>query len=72
MEQDNNLFSKLKTLVNNKRQWDAFNNYLDWLVAQQQSGLEQNIDVVSIHRAQGAILILRKLKQLRDEVNVHG
>ena len=54
------------------RQWDAFNNYLDWLVVQQQSGLEQNIDAVSIHRAQGAILILRKLKQLRDEVNAHG
>jgi uncharacterized protein YcbK (DUF882 family) len=72
VEQNNNLLSKLKTLVNNKRQWDAFNNYLDWIIVQQQSGLEQNIDVVSIYRAQGSISTLRKLKQLRDEVNAHG
>ena len=56
-------------MVNNKRQWDAFNNYIDWTIAPQQASLEQNIDTVQIHRSQGAIGILRKLKQLRDEVN---
>ena len=56
-------------MVNNKRQWDAFNNYIDWTITQQQASLEQNIDTVQIHRSQGAIGILRKLKQLRDEVN---
>ena len=39
---------------------------------QQQANLEQNIDIVHIHKAQGAIGALRKLKQLRDEVNAHG
>ena len=59
-------------MVNNKRQWDAFNNYVDWVIVQQQANLEQNIDIVNIHKAQGAIGILRKLKQLRDEVNSIG
>ena len=56
-------------MVNNKRQWDAFSNYIDWTIVQQQASLEQNTDTVQIHRAQGAIGILRKLKQLRDEAN---
>ena len=34
--------------------------------------VEQNIDIVNIHKAQGAIEALRKLKQLRDEVNSIG
>ena len=75
MEQNSNhsnLLNKLKPLVNNKRQWDAFNNYVDWVIVQQQANLEQNIDIVNIHKAQGAIGILRKLKQLRDEVNSIG
>ena len=76
MEQNSNhshnLLSKLKAMVNNKRQWDAFNNYIDWTIIQQQASLEQNADSVQIHRAQGAIGILRKLKQLRDEVNSVG
>ena len=59
-------------MVNNKRQWDAFNKYIDWTIIQQQASLEQNTDAVQIHRAQGAIGILRKLKQLRDEVNSVG
>ena len=59
-------------MVNNKRQWDHFNNYIDWVIMQQQANLEQNIDIVNIHKAQGAIGILRKLKQLRDEVNSIG
>ena len=76
MEQNSNhshnLLSKLNAMVNNKRQWDAFNNYIDWTIIQQQASLEQNADSVQIHRAQGAIGILRKLKQLRDEVNSVG
>ena len=59
-------------MVNHKLQWDAFNEYLDWTIVQQQASLEQNTDTVQIHRAQGAISTLRKLKQLRDEVNAHG
>ena len=59
-------------MVNNKRQWDHFNNYIEWLIQRQQANLEQNVEVQSIYQAQGAIAILRKLKQLRDEVNAHG
>ena len=58
-------------MVNNKRQWDALNNYIDWTIFQHQTNLEQNTDIVHIHKAQGAIGVLRKLKQLRDEVNAH-
>jgi hypothetical protein len=72
VEHSNRLLSKLKPLVNNKRQWDAFNDYLDWVIAQQQANLEQNVDMVHIHKAQGAIHFLRRLKKLRDEVNAHG
>ena len=57
--------------VNNKRQWDAFNNYIDWIIVQQQANLEQNVDIVNVYKAQGAIYSLRKLKQLRDEVNAN-
>jgi hypothetical protein len=34
--------------------------------------LEQNTDMLYIYQAQGAIHVLRKLKQLRDEVNANG
>ena len=59
-------------MVNNKRQWDAFNSYIDWTIMQQQANLEQNIDIVHVYKAQGAISSLRKLKQLREEVNSIG
>jgi hypothetical protein len=36
---------------------------------QQQANLEQNIDMINVYKAQGAIYSLRKLKQLREEVN---
>ena len=38
---------------------------------QQQANLEQNIDMINVYKAQGAIHSLRKLKQLRDEVNAN-
>tara|TARA_R100000388_G_C7240278_1_gene160788 strand:+ start:140 stop:253 length:114 start_codon:yes stop_codon:yes gene_type:complete len=34
-----------------------------------QAILEQTSDVTLLHRQQGAIAVLRKLKMLRDEVN---
>ena len=36
---------------------------------QQQASLEQSTNLVNVHQAQGAIHSLRKLKQLREEVN---
>ena len=39
---------------------------------QQQSNLEQNTDMVNVYKAQGAISTLRRLNELRDEVNANG
>ena len=63
------ILSKLKPWVNNSRQWQAFSDYLDFVIDQQQKALEQADHSVVIHRSQGAIAAMRKLKYLRDEVN---
>ena len=55
--------------MGNNHQWEAFNSYLDSMIEQHHTVLEQSIDVVSLHRQQGAIAVLRRLKQLRDEIN---
>ena len=56
-------------MVGNSRQWQAFNDYLDYMINQQQKALEQADHSVVVHRSQGAIATLRKLKYLRDEVD---
>jgi hypothetical protein len=55
--------------VNNNRQWEAFNDYIDATIEVHQNVLEQTSDTSLLHRQQGAIAALRKLKYLRDEVN---
>ena len=56
-------------MVGNNRQWEAFNDYIDINILVHQNVLEQTSDTVLVHRQQGAIAALRKLKYLRDEVN---
>jgi len=56
-------------MLNNPLQWEAFNNYIDILISQQQTALEQSDNVVMMHRSQGAITVLRRLKQIRDIAN---
>jgi hypothetical protein len=51
--------------------WDAFQDLLDAEIAQQHKNLEQASDVREIGKAQGAVAALRRLKHLKDEVNVH-
>jgi hypothetical protein len=63
---------KLKSLCNNKRQWDAYCEYLDILISETHKKLEQSDNIVSIHQAQGAIKVLRQLKYLRDEALADG
>jgi|TARA_R100001460_G_scaffold11870_1_gene27519 hypothetical protein len=63
------VLSRLKPLVGNNRQWEAFNSYIDLAIEQHQKVLEQSDDTIMMHRQQGAITALRKLKYLRDEVN---
>ena len=56
-------------MLNDPLQWEAFNNYIDILISQQQTALEQSDNVVMMHRSQGAITVLRRLKQIRDIAN---
>jgi hypothetical protein len=46
-----------------------FNKYLDNLISGQHKVLEQASDMATVHRAQGSIYTLQKLKLLREEVN---
>jgi len=54
--------------VGNNRQWDHFSNYLDVLIEQQHRTLEQSENMITVHKAQGAIEALRKIRRLRDDV----
>lgn len=62
---------KLKGLVNTHVTWDAFQEMLDAEIANKQKDLEQASDMREIGKAQGAIAALRRLKYLKDEVNVY-
>ena len=59
----------LKKLVNDKALWDNFVEYLDDNIAKNHTALEQADNTVIIHRLQGAIGALRRLKYLREEMN---
>ena len=58
------LLEKLKPLLNNRRQWQHFNNYIDFIVNQQHKILEQSTDIAMLHKAQGAVEALNKIKTL--------
>ncbi len=59
----------LKKLVNDKSLWDNFIEYLDDAISKNHTALEQSDNHVVIHRLQGAIGALRRLKYLREEMN---
>jgi len=59
-------------MVSNQAQWSKFEDYLDTIIAQQHRAMEQTSELVAVHRAQGAIYQLRRLKLLRDEVLKSG
>ena len=63
------LVMSLKTFVNNKKEWDAFNEELDVRIASAHRNLEQASTMIEIHRAQGSIIALKQLKFLRDKIN---
>ena len=54
--------------MGNSRQWDQFSNYLDVLIAQQHKVLEQSENMITVHKAQGAVEALRKIRRLREDV----
>jgi hypothetical protein len=61
--------SALKPLAHNTIMWNAFEEMIDYYVALRVKELEQAEHTVNLHRAQGAIASLKKLKTLRDEIN---
>jgi hypothetical protein len=64
--------NRLKPLCSNQKQWDSFCDYLDILIVEQHKKLEQSEDIISLHRAQGAVQMLNRLKLLRDEALADG
>ena len=62
----------LKKLVNDKALWDNFLEYIDDAIQKNHIALEQSDNSNVIHRLQGAIGALRRLKYLREEMNGHN
>lgn len=60
----------IKKLVNDVELYGALMEHLDVMIAKEQKALESLTDTTLIFRAQGAISVLRKLKLLREAVNV--
>jgi len=59
----------LKQLVNNKEVMDDFIKHLDDLIYIQHKVMEQSDNPIAIHRAQGSISTLKRLKLLKETVN---
>ena len=59
----------LKAFVNNKAEKQPHQEQQDIWIDEQQRRLEQGEMTIDLHRCQGAIGILRRLKYLRDKVN---
>ena len=59
----------LKQLVNDKECYEQFQKHIDELIKTRQRALETANEPHVIHRQQGAIDVLRKLKLLRETVN---
>jgi len=68
MIKDKEHLNKLKALVSNQQQWGQFSNYIDFLIDQQHRIMEQTDNSIAMHRAQGSVYTLRRLKLLRDEI----
>ena len=66
---DKQVLQQLKPLVNNPKLINSFNDYLEVQVQAQYKIMEQSNDMATVHRSQGAVAILKRLKLLRDEVN---
>ena len=63
---------KLKPLTNNRTQWQAFCDMLDFNIESEQRKLEQASDLKEIFQAQGAVIKLRQLKKLKDEIDARN
>lgn len=61
--------SGLKPLASTATQWNAFEEMLNFYIGVNQKSLEQGAEPIDIYRAQGAVMALKKLKQLKDEIH---
>lgn len=59
----------IKKLTSDVALWQSFLEEIDAWLEKEYKFLEQARDIVDIHKAQGSIKTLRKLKTLRDIVN---
>jgi hypothetical protein len=56
-------------MLNSPNLWDAFVEKLEYDIEQHQRKLEQATEMSDVFKAQGAIVALRQLKYLKDEIN---
>jgi hypothetical protein len=66
---DKSFLPKLKGMLNSPHLWDAFVEKLDYDIEQHQRKLEQATEMSDVFKAQGAIVALRQLKYLKEEIN---
>jgi hypothetical protein len=66
---DKAFLPKLKGMLNSPHLWDAFVDKLDYDIEQHQRKLEQATEMSDVFKAQGAIVALRQLKYLKEEIN---
>jgi hypothetical protein len=66
---DKSFLPKLKGMLNSPNLWDAFVEKLEYDIEQHQRKLEQATEMSDVFKAQGAIVALRQLKYLKDEIN---
>ncbi len=60
---------KLKPRAGNNYQWQAFCDMIDYHIEIEQRKLEQASDLKDVFQAQGAVIKLRQLKKLKDEID---
>jgi hypothetical protein len=56
-------------MLNSPHLWEAFVEKLDYDIEQHQRKLEQTTEMSDVFKAQGAIVALRQLKYLKEEIN---
>ena len=61
--------NNLKPLVNDKVLWDSFLEEVDKRILEVHRVMEQSTRAEDLYRLQGQAFALRKMKQLRDQVN---
>jgi len=61
--------NNLKPLVNDKVLWDSFLEEGDKRISEVHRVMEQSTRAEDLYRLQGQAFALRKIKQLRDQVN---